>query len=210
MDVTMGLAIWGALTGTLSVGVQSATHLRDRVKIAVGGRFDQTEERHMLTIRASNRGRQPTTLIEAAWLVKVEARVEVFPTDLIEGPFSIQGPDREPVLLAPGEIHDFTIRLAGWPDPLVHADTPLRPYVIDSHGRHHYGEPAPFLRMMLVGGWQPQGAVDTRLVETPAEPILAEPVAPRWKLWRADHERKRVTGTEKFDRITYRVNRKLD
>jgi hypothetical protein len=145
MDGTVALALWGAITGTVSVGVQAATHIRDRVKLNVNVRFFQSEQEDRLIIEISNRGRQPTTITEAGFLVKSEVTYEVEERKIVNtAPLSIRWDDGTPVLLAPGEVHQFSRKLTGWPDPMMHADTPLRAYVSDSHRRQSWGEPGRF------------------------------------------------------------------
>jgi len=207
MDSTAALAIWGAITGTLSVGVQAATHFRDRVKLNVNVKFTQTEETDLLIIEVSNRGRQPTTITEAGFLIKSEVTYEVEARKIIgTAPLSIRWDQRSPVLLKPGEVHEFTRSLTGWPDPMIHADAPLRAYVVDSHGRQSWGEPGPFLRMMMQMGWQPQGVMDTRLVEPLEETMVAEPVTPRWKIWRPKYERRPWSQEADMGEVKFKLN----
>ena len=118
VDGTAALAIWGAITGTASVGVQAGTHFRDRVKLNVNVKFTQTEGTDLLIIEVSNRGRQPTTITEAGFLVKSEVTYEVEARNIIgTAPLSIRW-DRNPqVLLKPGEIQEFARSLTSWPDP---------------------------------------------------------------------------------------------
>jgi hypothetical protein len=190
MDGTTAIAIWGGITGTASVAFQGATHFRDRVRLHVGGGFSETEDEHVLWLSASNRGRQPTTITEAGFLVKNAAHFEVNGRKIIStAPLSIRWDDGNPILLRPGEMHRFAQTLIRWPEDIIHADAQLRPFVVDSHGRRSWGEPAPFLRMLLRRGWKPKGVVDTRLVEPFSEPLVAEPVSARWMVWRPKHER---------------------
>lgn len=211
MDGTTVLAFWGAVTGTASVGVQTATHFRDRVKLSVTAKFKQTEDEDLLIIEVSNRGRQPTTITEAGLLVKSEVTYEVEERKIINtAPFSIRWDDGSPVLLKPGEVHQYSRNLAGWPEPMLHAESPLRPYVSDSHGRQCWGEPGPFLRMMMNMGWQPRGVVDSRLVEPLEEPMLAEPVTSKWKVWRPRHEREPWASDPDMSQVKVRLNVQME
>jgi hypothetical protein len=190
MDGTTALAIWGAFTGTVSVVFQGVTSFRDRVHLNVNVRTQQTALEDVLLIEVSNRGRQPTTIIEAGFLVKAAADFEVVGRGFSHtAPFSIRWDDGNPVLLKPGEVHQFTHKMTTWPDPMAHADMPLRAYVKDSHGRKSWGSPIPILRIMVSSGWEPQD-LDPDMVEPPDEPFVAEPVTARWKLWRPREERK--------------------
>lgn len=190
MDGTTALAIWGAVTGTASVGLQGGASYRDRVNLNVNVRCHNSETEHVLLIEVSNRGRQPTTIIEVGFLIKAEVTYELIERKIVNtAPFKIRWDDGTPVMLKPGELHQFAHDLTDWPDPMIHADSPMRSYAVDSHGRKSWGSPSPFLRMMMGWGWQPKGVVDTRLVEPMDEPLIAEPVTPRWKLWKPKGER---------------------
>lgn len=201
------LAAWGAATGTLAVGVQTANHLRDRSKLSVGAGWDsQLPDIDTLWIRVANQGRQPTTLIEAGFLVKTETQFEVIERAIRgTGSYHLRWDDGNPVLLRPGEVHQYRHRLTKWPETLVHADEPLRPFVLDAANRESWGMPGPFLRMMMDSGWHPSGPMDARLTERSPEPLKAEPVTAGWKLWRPSHERKPVTGLERVDETTVRI-----
>jgi hypothetical protein len=212
MDTTTALAVLGAVTGTASVGLQASAHFRDRVKLAVGASSTHTiEDVHTLKLRVSNRGRRPTTLVEAGLLIDMDVRVEFEATKFITtGPFSIRLDDGHPVLLQPGEVHEYTQNLTGWPDPMIHADSPLRPYVMDSFGHQVWAEPTNVFRKLMERGWQPKGAVDARLVEPPPEPLLAKPVTPRWKFWRPEHERKPTDGLDDPGEWGYKLNIQME
>ncbi len=60
---------------------------------------------------------------------------------------------------------------------------------------------------MMHWGWQPKGVVDTRLVEPMGEPLVAEPVTSRWKLWRPNEER--LPQTWDPDEIKVELNRNI-
>jgi hypothetical protein len=99
--------------------------------------------------------------------------------------------DGVPKVLPAGEAARFVRALSKWPGP-VYADDPLRAYAVDSHGRTSWGTAVPMLRLLLLGGWEPKGVPDPRLLEPAQGPVYARPVAPRWKLWVASDLRKRT------------------
>jgi hypothetical protein len=75
----------------VSVGLQAATHIRDRVRLNVNVRFFQNKQEDRLLIVVSNRGRQPTTITEAGFLVKSEITFEVEERNIINtAPLSIR------------------------------------------------------------------------------------------------------------------------
>jgi hypothetical protein len=91
----------------------------------------------------------------------------------------------------PGGIARFGVELLAWPD-MFFADTPMRPYVIDSHNRRTWGPAAAILRMILNMGVAPPPGTDPRYLEPPRdyEPLTADPVEPMWKLWKPKWQRR--------------------
>jgi hypothetical protein len=72
------------------------------------------------------------------------------------------------------------------------ADTPMRPYVIDSHNRRTWGPAGAILRMMLNSGVPAPAGTDPRYLEPPPdyEPLTPDPVEPMWKLWKPKWQRR--------------------
>ena len=207
MDATLTIALWGAATGTGSVGIQAANHRRDRPQLHVEVGFTNSRTgTQQLWIRVSNGGRQPITVVEAGFLVKVSTRF-VASGGSGTGEYSMHWDGGSTVLLPPGETHSFDHEVTDWPDVSVRADDPLRPYVLDSNRKRTWGKPGCYLRGLLLGGWNPQG-VDPALLERPEEPLLADPVVPRWKLWRPKDQRRPTPGEYEFIPKKIRLNTK--
>jgi hypothetical protein len=145
----------------------------------------------MVTVTVSNRGRQATTIKRAAlvgaageWSMgegphAAPVRPEI---DLLDGGIA---------LVEPGNVARFGFELRQWPR-MFPADTPMRPYVIDTHNRRTWGPAAPILRMLLNSGVPPPPGTDPRYLEPPAdyEPIAPDPVEPMWKLWKPKWQRR--------------------
>lgn len=141
----------------------------------------------------ANKGRQPTTVVRAALLVggDVQIRGEDEETPFYSGPIELGVNEGEvPAVVMPGEVSRFCLSLSKWPG-LVHADDPLRPYVVEIRNRRTWGPALPFLRIFLKWGWEPPGVSDPRLLEpAPGGPRPTSPVEPRWKLWKLAELRK--------------------
>jgi hypothetical protein len=74
----------------------------------------------------------------------------------------------------------------------VLADFPLRAYAVDSRGRTSWGPAKAFLREIVnSGGPLPQGTKPEYLEPPPdMRPLLPDPVAKRWELWKPKNHRK--------------------
>lgn len=94
------------------------------------------------------------------------------------------------VLVPPGNVQRFGWTLESWPN-MIFADTPLRPYVIDSYNRRTWGPAGALLRLFLNSGVPVPAGTDPRLVEPPADyqPLTPDPIEPKWKLWKPRWQR---------------------
>ena len=146
----------------------------------------------MIGIDVTNRGRQPTTILKAAFRAEGEAEIRHPESGEVvgSGTIDITLSEEPTVVAAHGGVHRFRTPLSEWPGPF-HADDPLRAYVIDSHRNEPTWGPAPpILRMLLNYGWHPAGASPDVLEPAPNAPVRPKPVEPRWKLWRPKELRK--------------------
>lgn len=192
--MTLAIAIVGLVVGLASGLAQVLAFLRDRAKLSIT--FDGTMESGYtpdLCVLVANKGRQPTTVVSAALVVggDMEIRGEGEETPFYTGPIELGVDEGEvPAVVMPGEVSRFCVSLSKWPG-LVHADDPLRPYVVDIRNRRTWGPALPFLRVFLKWGWEPPGVSDPRLLEpAPGGPRPTSPVEPRWKLWKPAELRK--------------------
>lgn len=187
------LATWGAITGTVAVATQLLVFLRDRPKLAVGlGCGQEMGQPAMLSISVANRGRQPTTLVKAAFIAAA-GTYSVTMEDGVEHPMprpEIDMAKGQLRLIEPGGMTVYAGALEVWP-PGFPADTPLRAYVVDSHGRRTWGGVGPMFRMLLNSGWEPPAGTDPAVARPPdnMQPELPEAVYPRWQVWRPKHLR---------------------
>lgn len=190
------LAIWGAITGTAALSLRLIEFLRDRPKLSVRANANIREgEPASISVAVANNGRQPTTIVDAGFVVAVEFEMrnerwpEDRPADVILPRLSLSSTAK---LIPPGEVADFTHQLLEWPYA-VHADFPLRGYAVDSKGRTWWGGAIPMLRRLLQTGWQPPEGTPSEAL-APGGHIDAVPVAPRWKWWTPAGHRKTGHG----------------
>jgi hypothetical protein len=181
--VTLALAIWGAVTGTASILLEAFKYLRDRprlsLSVTLGFPRGYSPE---IGVDVRNQGRQPTTVMKVALRPEGEAEIEKDGVTLASGQFELGLDDERPVVVMPGQVAQFRVSLTRWPGP-IHADEPLRAYVVDSHDRLTWGGTAP-LRVFLNEGWRPEEATPDVLKPLPGAPIRPTAVEPRWKLWK--------------------------
>lgn len=188
------IAVIGAATGVTALAMQVGTYIRDRPQLEIGYRASSNiEGETYLAIDAANNGRQPTTLIQAGFLVdmKLELSNET-KKDLpsVAGKVEIQLDQGAHRLVPPGGTTRYLLTLDKWPGEMIHADTPLRPFVVDSRRRRLWGGAAPALRLLLNKGWKPPDATPRHLLEPMPGPIEVAAVEPRWKLWKSKGLRK--------------------
>ena len=182
------IAIWGAVTGTVALGLRLFELFRDRPRLSVGTNFGLTEETPaFIEVEVANSGRQPTTIVQAGLVVAVEYEFELpGGTQTVQPKFVLSG--RESSLVPPGEVVSFRHELLNWLKN-VHADFPLRAFAIDSKKRAWWGGAAPMLRRLLQTGWEPPEDAPEELLE-PAGLVEAVPVEPIWKVWKPKGQRK--------------------
>jgi hypothetical protein len=186
VTATLALAIFGAVTGGLGALLDLLRFTFDRPRLVVG--FDvtrSTTEPATIGIDVTNRGRQPTTILKAAFRPDTEAEIRHPGSGVVvaTGSIDLTLSEEPTVVAAHGGVHQFRVSLKGWPGPF-HADEPLRAYVIDSHrNKATWGPAQPILRMLLRNGWKPGDAAPENLDPAPG-PIRPKPVESRWKLWK--------------------------
>lgn len=186
------IAILGAVTGSLALSLQGATYLRDRPKLAV--RYSaraSLEAPAEIVIDVANNGRQPITLTEAGLLLDHEVTMSKPGARGMSGKVRLNLDAGQHRLPAPGGTTQYVLALAHWPNPLFHADLPLRPYVVDSGRRTHWAGAAPILRSLLNFGWEPPADTPPMLLKPITEAVEVSPVEPPWKLWKPKGLRKR-------------------
>jgi hypothetical protein len=187
--MTLALAILGAVTGTAATLLDLLRYAFDRPRLIVGFNVTRSVEvPAMVGIDVTNRGRRPTTILKAAFRPDVEAELRhpesgaVAASVAASWTIDLTLSEEPTVIAAHGGVRRFRTPLNEWPSP-IHADVPLRAYVIDSYAnRPTWGPAPPILRMLLNNGWQPTGAPPGAL--DPAGPIRPQRVEPRWKLWK--------------------------
>jgi hypothetical protein len=191
-DVTLALAIIGAVTGVAATALDLLRFTFDRPRLRVEFHLSRSVEHPALIgINVTNRGRRPTTVLKAAFKSESEAEIRHPDTGVVvgRGEPELTLSTTPTVLAAHGGVHQFRMTLEEWPGPFF-ADEPLRAYVVDSHkNRPTWGPAPPLLRMLLNNGWQPSGAAPESLEPAP-HPIRPQPVEPRWKLWKEKELRK--------------------
>jgi hypothetical protein len=134
-SVTLALAIWGALIGTIGAVIASLKFVRDQPKLSLG-LSTHLHRRYApdIIVNVQNRGRQPTTIMQVELLSEGEAEIWKDNVKVGVGRFTLGLEDEEPRVVMPGAVARFAVSLTRWPGP-IHADEPLRVHVVDSHGR---------------------------------------------------------------------------
>jgi hypothetical protein len=185
MSFTLGLALWGAVTGTVGTIVALLNFLRDRPNLHLGltTRMERGYTPEIIA-EVKNRGRQPTTIMDVELVSEGRVEIQKGGVTIATGLFTLGLADEEPRVVKPGEVARFPVSLSRWPGP-VHADEPLRLHVVDSHERETWGPAIPVLRVFLNAGWQPPGADEDVTAPLPDAPIRPSAVEPRWKLWKS-------------------------
>ena len=169
-----------------------ARYVLDRPRLAVEIHVSRSiPDPALIGVDVTNRGRQPTTILKAAFKSDAEAEIRHPDTGAVMGTGDLELTlSQDPtVIAAHNGVHQFRTSMTQWPGPF-HADEPLRAYVIDSHkNRPTWGPAKPVLRMLLMAGWEPSDASPESLQPAP-RPMRAKPVEPRWKLWKHKELRK--------------------
>jgi hypothetical protein len=188
--MTLFLAIWGAAVATLVGLSQLLTFVRDRPKIEVSVTLSiRADQPPTLVIHVANHGRQPVTITKAAFVV---AAGEYTFTNVTKGlpPVSGLRPEipllrDDVVLLPPGEVRQFAWVIAEWPR-MVFADFPLRAYVVDPRGRTSWGPAGAFLREVINSGVPAPPGGKPECLQPPPDmrPLVPDPVARPWELWK--------------------------
>jgi hypothetical protein len=209
--MTLFLAIWGAAISTLVAASQLTVFVRDRPKLEVGVTLSiRADQMPVLTLNVANHGRQPVTIVKAAFLV---AAGEYTFTNVTKGTEPVSGLRPEiplvrdaAVLIPPGEMRRIPWIVDRWPHMIL-VDFPLRAYVVDSRRRTSWGPARAFLREIVnSGGPVPPGAKPEYLQPPPdMRPLLPDPVAKRWELWKPKSHRQPVLppeGSKEWPRST--------
>jgi hypothetical protein len=188
-DVTFGLALLGAVTGTASTAAQIYSTARDRPRIEVTfGWTTRLNGRPTVYIDATNVGHRATTVRQVGFFarpreIEIIRQGETVPwakasadVTFADGPMFLEAGESKRIELVPN------IDVWG-----IHADFPMRVFAVDMRGRRIWGDAARVIRH-LVGERPPFGAddpADFQALFEPAQPELRPwPVEPRWKLWK--------------------------
>jgi hypothetical protein len=191
VDVAIILSIISLIVSGVSAYISVANYRRNNPKLAIRSDFSfSLHEPPTLTLHVTNVGHQPTTLIEAGFRVEHKYKFEIIGQKDKHGkPVSSDGRKQIKLmdkveLLSPGDMKTYTRVLGTWPDPMIHADFPLRAYAISSHGNTCWGYAIPILRRMVTGmGMKPRNIPSEALKPLGEEPE-ALPIYPMWKLWK--------------------------
>jgi hypothetical protein len=192
--VTLLIALIGATTGIAALLLDGLRYFRDRPQLVISFKA----EIHLGTLPVTgfdvaNRGRQATTIVKAALQFEGEATLEkdgiVFGTGKLEHDLS----GGALTVVSPGGVARFRWEVDGWPS-MLGLDDPVRPYVIDAHGRTTWGDAYPLTRFITSAGWRPApGTVDPRLLKQAEGPVTPSPIEPIWKFWKPKYLRKPKT-----------------
>lgn len=188
------LAIVGAATGVTALAIQIGTYVRDRPQLEIASQASANMKGQAdLAVDVANNGRQPTTLIQAWFLLDLDVEMSNdTKTDLpsVHGKFEMRLDGGEHRLVPPGATTRYLLPLDEWPGPMIQADIPLRPFIVDSRRRRLWGGAAPLLRLLLNKGWEPPAGTARLLLEPLRGPIQVAAVEPRWKIWKSSGLRK--------------------
>ena len=195
------IAIWGAITGTLALAVNVWREVRDRPKLRLTFKAHAGEDgTAYIGFDVANTGRRPVAIVEAGFVIAVE--VEITNASRPEVPARNTLPRLklldDPTALAPGEVRRVRQDLAKWPHPFLHADFPIRPFVVDSFGRTVWGSADAMMRRLLEFGWPPPPGTPENLLEYSPEPIEAVPAVARWKVWKPRGVRKGLKREQNY------------
>jgi len=203
MSITTALAIWGAFLSSVLGAVKLLEFWRDRPTLRVEANLSITMDvpHPLLSITVSNRGRQPVTIVQAGFLV--DADVTLTGKSGVETPgqlkLRIDGGEIQPV--TPGGVARYEQLFDRLPQT-VHADFPLRAYVIDSNTCTTYGGASRLFRRAIHHGWRPPADTDPQLLAKAPEPIKPRPVYRRWQVWKPKGTRPPLWGKRKQKRAS--------
>lgn len=125
------IALWGALTGTLALGLRVAEYVRDRPKLSLRLRASAFEDKPAwIGLEVANNGRRPTTLVEAGFVLAITIEIRNLskpdaPTVKTQPRTPFTSRTDEPKIVAPGAVAVYRSDLTSWPQ-MVAADVPIR------------------------------------------------------------------------------------
>lgn len=194
---TIGVAIWGAITGTAALALNAAKELRDRPDLRVGFSYGVDLDGGWWQVSVTNHGRRAVTVVEAGVVIALDFKM--VNTDesgnVNEGKFQpkVWTSEEVPYLLQPGDMRRHRCELAEWPSLFATADMPLRAFAIDSRGKRTVTAPTYALSDLLSAGWHPEDEIPDDY-GVGGEPIQPKALAPAWKIWRPRLDRRGKQG----------------
>jgi hypothetical protein len=147
---TTGLAIWGALTGTIGALAAGRNVWWDRPRLSIRGEPERVGPDAHLVLTINNLG-QPTSVIEVGFAACLSKRVKEPLADALGAALVSDELKGQPRLMPRGDSYIFRLALDDLPLP---ADTPLVPYARDARG-YVTSTGGAFLRQLLDGAWTP-------------------------------------------------------
>ncbi|MGA9761263.1 MAG: hypothetical protein WBQ14_02445 [Gaiellaceae bacterium] len=189
--MTTTLAIIGAITGTAALLLDALRYFRDRPKLVIAIKVNASlGNLPLVGLDVANRGRQATTIVKAALQADGEATIMKDGIEFATGKVEQDLSGGALTVVAPGGVARFRWEVDHWPG-IIGLDDPVRPYVIDAHGRTTWGEAFPLMRVITGTGWRPSpGTVDPRLLQPAKDPVKPFPVESAWKLWKPKYLRR--------------------
>jgi hypothetical protein len=185
--MTLFLAIWGAVTGTVGTTVGVLLYLQDRAHIVVHARAQSSGDpaRSAIMIWVANKGKRPTTIGAVGLLVAVEDPVPAELDDYV-GVALIPREPYDPIErgtpLSPGESIEFLYPVGR--RLLVPYYTPLRAYAADVLGNVTYDDARPFFESFTDLRWWPPDETDEVLLQPRPSGVRPKQPRPRWKVWK--------------------------
>ena len=183
------IASISALFSLGSLAVSYWTARRDRAKLLVRPMYSVgLHEPPVLGLDVTNVGYRPTTLVEAGYEATFKDAMTILkkkdserdPKLITFSTHIILGKGLMP--LKPGEMKEFRLVLNQWPNRMIPADAPLRPYVKDSTGKITRMAPQPFLRHIVKTNNGAPAGTPPELLEH--RTIEAARIHPRWMFWK--------------------------
>lgn len=187
-DVTLAIALVGAVTGTAASAAQIYSIVRDRPRLVLGASTHESiHEAPSLTVTISNTGTRPTTVRDVGFfydVVEFEATRPGEDRPVHHGKGEVGCSIAKGVFLEAGESKDFDA--TGKVLSLnLHVDQPLRLYAKDMRGRRIWADAVPVVR--LLSGPAPDVSAlpesERWRFEAPEKRLLPGKVEPAWKLW---------------------------
>jgi len=187
-DVTLAIALVGAVTGTAASVAQVYSIVRDRPRLELGASTHESiHEASSLTVTVSNTGTRPTTVRDVGFFCDVVEFEAIRPGEdqpAHHGKGEVGCSIAKGVFLEAGESKDFdaTDKVLGLN---LHADQPLRLYGKDMRSRRIWAGAVPVVR--LLSGPVPDVSVlpesERWRFEAPEKRLLPGKVEPAWKFW---------------------------